>query len=461
MRPSPKLVSILRWLVLTTACLVTALGLAVVVENWRGDRAWAAVERDLLARGEKLDFAAFQPRAIPDDQNFLKAPQLARVLYNRPDDPERPKLLAALRLDDFHSIEKFRGPFKDFAALRDDFTKRRVLTEPPTDTPALDVLNALRPTEPLLAELREAARQRPLAALDPSKTPLDPPLLAADTIYRVGQVLGTHAAAAVEARRIDEAFADIVALQRLASALAGPPRNLLNVLVALALHGVAASAISDGCERHVWTAPQLARFQQTLDEFQPLARFGDALRAERAAFLHFLDNRPDAMGNIGWRSWYPRGWVRQNKVAYCRDLDAQVLAAVNLTPERVFADRLPPAETSRPAKKFRPYTMMSQLSLNNVGRILDGYGTSVEKLRLHAISWAIERHRLAHGRLPAALAELVPAQLVAVPIGIFDGQPLRYETTSATAFRLYAVGKNQRDDAGQGDDIALAPAGGP
>ncbi len=463
MKPSPKLIAFLRWLLLVVAGLATVAGLLVVVENWRGERAWAAAERELLARGEKLDFVAFQPRAIPDEQNFLKAPQLARILYERADDPERPKLLSALRLDDFHSVEKFRGPLKDFTALRDDFIKRRVFTSPPTANPARDILTALQPTEPLLAELREAARTRPLAALDPSKSPFEPPEFAPDKTYRVGQVLGIHAAASIELGHTDVAFADVVALQRLANALAGPPRNLLQVLIALALHGVATGAIADGVERHAWTEPQLARFQQLFADFQPLARFADAMRTERAASLHILDTLPSKhMANVGWRTWYPRGWAQQNKVAYVRGLDAQIFAAFTVSPERIFGDRIPLSQKSGGAKKSRsPLTVLSDLSLTNIAPILENYGTSAEKLRLHAVTWAIERHRLAHGSVPATLAELVPAYLGAPPADLFTGQPLRYEKLSASAFRLYALGKNTRDDAGKDDDIALTPAGGP
>jgi hypothetical protein len=133
-----------------------------------------------------------------------------------------------------------------------------------------------------------------------------------------------------------------------------------------------------------------------------------------------------------------------------------------MTPERIFADRLPPPPQRGLERKWRfPLTMLSELSLTNIGPILGGYGTDTEKLRLHAIAWAIERHRLAHGHVPATLAELMPAYLTTVPTGLFDGQALRYEALSPTSYRLYALGKNARDDGGKDDDIALTFGEGP
>lgn len=61
------------------ACLVIValLALAVVIENWRGRRAWAECKRELAAKGEVVDWAAFLPAPVPDAENILKAPKMA------------------------------------------------------------------------------------------------------------------------------------------------------------------------------------------------------------------------------------------------------------------------------------------------------------------------------------------------------------------------------------------------
>jgi hypothetical protein len=47
-----------------------------LVENWRGQAAWAKCKRDLEARGAKLDWSAYIPPPIADEQNILKAPKM-------------------------------------------------------------------------------------------------------------------------------------------------------------------------------------------------------------------------------------------------------------------------------------------------------------------------------------------------------------------------------------------------
>jgi hypothetical protein len=62
-------------------------------------------------------------------------------------------------------------------------------------------------------------------------------------------------------------------------------------------------------------------------------------------------------------------------------------------------------------------------------------------------SLAAERFRLAHGRWPATLPELVPAYLAAVPRDPFDNQELRYLRTTDGVI-IYSIGHDCKDDGG-------------
>src|ERR1035437_5685636 len=64
-----------RWL-FVLACLATLTGLFYAVENWRGKRAWEKCRRELEAKGEVLDWNAFIPPPVADDQNIFKAPKI-------------------------------------------------------------------------------------------------------------------------------------------------------------------------------------------------------------------------------------------------------------------------------------------------------------------------------------------------------------------------------------------------
>ena len=65
-----------RWL-FVLACLTTLTGLCYAVENWRGKQAWEKCRRELEAKGEVLDWNAYIPAPVPDDQNIFKAPKMA------------------------------------------------------------------------------------------------------------------------------------------------------------------------------------------------------------------------------------------------------------------------------------------------------------------------------------------------------------------------------------------------
>lgn len=60
--------------------LATFIALAYAVENWRGERAWRQVQRELAAQGQPMDLAALVPPPVPDDQNLALAPLLRPVL---------------------------------------------------------------------------------------------------------------------------------------------------------------------------------------------------------------------------------------------------------------------------------------------------------------------------------------------------------------------------------------------
>ncbi|MBI4558805.1 MAG: hypothetical protein HY706_14580 [Candidatus Hydrogenedentes bacterium] len=60
---------------------------------------------------------------------------------------------------------------------------------------------------------------------------------------------------------------------------------------------------------------------------------------------------------------------------------------------------------------------------------------------------AAERFRVARGKLPETLDELVPDFLESVPVDPFDGNSIRYKKLSR-GFVVYSIGKNGKDDGG-------------
>ncbi len=68
-------------------------------------------------------------------------------------------------------------------------------------------------------------------------------------------------------------------------------------------------------------------------------------------------------------------------------------------------------------------------------------------LRTARTAIAIQRYRLAAGKLPEALKDLVPNYLDAVPTDPFDGRELRYEKLGV-GFVVYSIDKDLHDDGG-------------
>jgi hypothetical protein len=74
-------------------------------------------------------------------------------------------------------------------------------------------------------------------------------------------------------------------------------------------------------------------------------------------------------------------------------------------------------------------------------------------LRIHAqldcarAVLGVERFRLAEGRLPETLEQLVPKFIEAVPIDPFDSKPLRYKRLEK-GYTIYSVGEDGEDNGG-------------
>ena len=81
-------------------------------------------------------------------------------------------------------------------------------------------------------------------------------------------------------------------------------------------------------------------------------------------------------------------------------------------------------------------------------QVVAQHGGGVAQVRSTRLALLIERFRRRHGRLPAALKDLVPDFIASIPVDPFMGKELHY-LPEAEGFRVYSVGKNLKDDQGQ------------
>jgi hypothetical protein len=92
--------------------------------------------------------------------------------------------------------------------------------------------------------------------------------------------------------------------------------------------------------------------------------------------------------------------------------------------------------------------LVTQKSVRAVESKLESrHAHSVASLRLVITELALRLHERENGKLPAALAELVPAKLPAVPVDPFSQEPLVYRPMT-NSFLLYSLGPDGKDDGG-------------
>lgn len=424
MKPSHSSIVTLRRILLGAASVATLLAVFITEENWRGDRAWALFEQEMRARGEPLYYSELQHPSVPDEQNLFKTPLLSRLLYDHPNDGDRRKLIQETGLT---KIQFWKvNSRKDLSAFAQDLKNNGLIPAASTGSAGLEILRAMDGVRPVLDEIRLAALSRPLAALEPRPTPISKGI-AADTVWALGQALALRALAELDGGLTADAFADTSALQRLGNALSNQPDTLLNLLIGVSMHGLAAGVYSEGCDEHAWSATQLVQFQENFHQLNPLLNFREALRKERASVLYAVDlPSKKEFRDAGVPFWLFHGWLQQNKLAYCRDLDASTRAAFTIEPPRVFVSKLSSPDSSIASKAHSPFRILAHLAIPNIQSILAGLGNSVDKLTLKSVGCSIEHYRLVNGRYPRSLDELTPAFLSSVPCGIIDGQPMRY-----------------------------------
>src|SRR5258706_11885670 len=202
----PKRLSrFLRRTAFVAAAFITLVAVFYVVEAWRGRRAWDQCQRELKAQGEQLDWTAYIPARVPDEQNFIKTPLLEAVAYRGRIDTNRWQAFSdAVRSLNWNSwVDSQTG--RKMAWTHDD---------------AADLLQALNEIEPQLEELR-AASLKPLARFDIDRTaPFEEsPEINLVAMRTLSQILAFHASAELALDHREKAFADLRIIHRLSDAL--------------------------------------------------------------------------------------------------------------------------------------------------------------------------------------------------------------------------------------------------
>lgn len=471
------------------ASLVTLVALFYAVENRSGQRAWSRCRHELEAQGEKLDFRAFIPPPVPDEQNVAAAPIFVHVFEKPPPgvpevdrwvhpDARFRRVSVNLQADPAKKAPRFlpvdSGSPIDLAPWQRFFAGNTNYPQPAApQSAAQDVLLALSGFDAELSELAQAAA-RPKCRWPVDYTVANPIAVRLPHLARLrglSQVPLLRAAAQLGIGQSAKALADLKLILRLADSLEGEP-YLISFLVRRRLVTDVVTGVREGLARHAWTDAQLAEIERCLAGVDLLVAHQAAMRGERASNLACLDYlRGSGRANVAQEFFdtqgdsyeailahgMPSGWYYRSQATIAYRYQQHILPGVNPSTRRIFPKTLAGAEAELRTGAEGPLARLQAIRSSYFADLLlpaiapaalktAQTQTWVDQARL---ACALERSRLANGRFPDTLEALVPRFIDKLPQDIVSGEPMKYRRTGDGGGVLYAVGWNAQDDGGE------------
>jgi hypothetical protein len=109
-------------------------------------------------------------------------------------------------------------------------------------------------------------------------------------------------------------------------------------------------------------------------------------------------------------------------------------------------------DSQNEVEQVAKYYFVTKLVVPALPRSLEEQLKAFARLRAARAGIAVERFRMANGRLPDSLDELTPRFLDTVPADPFDDRPIRYKKL-AKGFVTYSIGPDQKDHGGKERDL--------
>jgi hypothetical protein len=227
---------------------------------------------------------------------------------------------------------------------------------------------------------------------------------------------------------------------------------LISQSVRYEIRDIAVNSFEDAVNRQVMSEAALARIQSMLrDETRPEEEeriLNRALIGEQVSMLASLDPKTFYRNDIQAKGLVPSltyacvapvldisgiyPLLRQGYAPVASAMESEEGAAVAIQRNK----------TRQAFSLFRYITNQANLT-----RVYQNKQSTLTDFELARTAAAVERYRLAHGRLPERLEELVPAFLDAVPRDPWsDGKPLSYKIMDSGEFVVSSLGPNRRDD---------------
>ncbi len=498
----PKILSRLSVAVFIVAALIV---LSYAEEYWRGRQGWRAYRATMSSQGMPVEWEAYIPPPVPDDQNFAMTPFLTPLYdfvpgtqthrdtnaVNKIYQTDRAPYELAKRLGFELNAERYRGWEQgEPADLIELLGRNEAEPQPlktagsaassvpwPTNQPqaATILLSIFRQTfDPIVDELRTAS-QRPYCRFNvkydavPVAAMLLPHLAKMKSIE---QKLSWRASAELVLGQTNEAFADVMLGLYVSDAIKGEPL-LISDLVRLANRTILTQAIWEGMARHQWTDAQLQQLQAGLAKDDFCQDTEHSLLAERAGNARLVDQLRNRTGGFSiedladdisaqmgiWRVLYhlsPKGWLYFEQINVCKGYDRLLLPFQEWRHQQTDAQGFL-TSTSSSEHEFDHNSLWRRLWTHHLleGLLLPAADRAQLKAMqaqvrsdLTRVACALERYRWARGSYPENLNALVPSFIDKLPLDLMSGQPLLWRRETPQSYVLYSVGENFLDDGG-------------
>ncbi len=440
----------------TVTILIVLGGLFVLAsffyaeEDWRGKRAWENCKSELEAKGEVLDWNAYIPAPVPDDQNFFKAPKMQEWF-----------------------VENWESRTNELEALRKEEDTTATITNRSAAVAYLAWSDKFKPDFDLIRD----ALKRPDARMDGDYSdPLEMPTPNFINVRSVAQIYAQRAKCYLLLGQPDRAFDELTLLndsrRMLEFASPGKPTTLVAAIINVAVTRLYVDTIADGLQSRTWREPQLVGLQEQLKEINLAPIVAGSFELESATACQFFKtlfrkypNDPSLWQQLEhfrfpWETWAPRGWVYQNMVTVAK-LDSKQLDGFDFQNGTILPNEVESRkhEAENVLNHSSPYTFLADIFVVTNTAIAMQTLAYVQTLVNEAqIVCALERYHLAHDEYPESLEALTPQFIEKIPHDIIGGQPLHYRPANDGKFMLYSVGWNEKDDGGQ--EVSLTKDGG-
>lgn len=228
---------------------------------------------------------------------------------------------------------------------------------------------------------------------------------------------------------------------------------LVHRLVGVAVQALAYGSVERVLNRMPLTDERLQTLSEWIDTYRDDDGYRNALIGERCFGLSMFRFAAGSMSGQGG----PGGKVMAVLVALRKMVglhDRDMLSYIDLMQKQIDVVDLPNREWFTVHGSMEDVVasgdgagLLTKMLMPALGRVFQLDSRSVAHRRAAQTALAIERYRLAEGRLPRDLSDLTPAYLESVPRDPFDGQELRYDVL-AKGYVVYSIGEDLRDDGG-------------